>query len=174
MATQFDATAIYHILGIFAGEIAAPKDLHDVSPYAAPIAKAFGEALSDIGQKHPGEIPAWKEAHRAYFKHISHSPVFESDQWIPTPGIEVSVNPGTADWSDDGYYSHRQGASQRLLVEMSSPPTAYFVLPGNNRDTEKHDFSDDGSPWRKWRDCRYDKVPFPLNWTGLKTGTVDF
>ena len=167
-------TALYHILEMLAARDPSSQGFGRCIPVRRTHRKALEEALAGHREKHPGEIPPWKEVHRNYFTHISHSSAFETDQWIPTPGNEFSVNPGTADWKDEGYYSHRAGASLRLLVEMSSPPTAYFALPGKDRDTEQHDFSDEGSPWRKWRSCQYDKVPFPLDWKGLKTDAVDF
>ena len=120
--------------------MAAPSGFGDISPYAAPIAKALEDALSDIEKLYPKEIPPWKEVHRNYFPHLSQASVFETAKWIPTPGNQASVNPGTADWKE-GYYSQKPGASLRLLVEMSSPPTAYFVLPGKDKDDEKHDLS---------------------------------
>ena len=169
---HLDTSALYHILQRIAGE-AKPEGFGDVSPYAAKIAKAFEDALSDIEKFHPREIPTWGEAHRAYFRHIADSPLFESDKWIPTPGNQYSVTPGTANW-EGGYYSQTVGVSMRLIAEMSDPPTAYFAWPGTARDEESHDITRADSPWMKWRDCRFEKVPFPLDWTGLKTEVVDF
>ena len=48
---------------------------------------------------------------------------------------------------------------------MTSPPTAYFAMPGGPRDTELKAIRDDQGPWRRWQDCHYQKIEFPFVWS---------
>ncbi len=121
-----------------------------------------------------GMIPAWSELHKNHFEHLAGGEYFRAKP-ISTPGDTQSVNPGTMDWRGD-YYEHTNGASQRLIVEMTSPPRVWAILPGPNPDeaVEGRDLSEKGSPWRRWADCEQDRREFPLDWTKVKPAHVVF
>jgi hypothetical protein len=87
---------------------------------------------------------------------------------MPTPGDDHSVNPGTASW-EDGRFMHTAGASQRLVVEMTSPPTVYSVLAGPERDVEHRDLGLTGSVWDRWNHCDLEKRSFPVDWSKVQT-----
>jgi penicillin amidase len=82
----------------------------------------------------------WGEIHRVSFpvvEALRPFPVRLADA-LPTFGDDHSVSPGSADWIDSasgGAFSHHSGASQRMVVELSSPPRIHWVLPGANRSS---------------------------------------
>ncbi len=119
-------------------------------------------------------IPKWSELHKNHFEHLAGGEYFRAKP-ISTPGDAQSVNPGTMDWRGD-YYEHTNGASQRLVVELTSPPQVWAILPGPNPDeaVEGRDLSEKGSPWQRWRDCEQDRREFPLDWSKVKATTVTF
>jgi len=113
----------------------------------------------------------WGELERTYFRHISKSGAFAQEKYLSTPGSPHAVNVSKHTWRGE-YWDQRAGASHRLIVEMTSPPTAYFALPGPNRDTPEREISAQSSPWRRWRDCEYQRVRFPLDWSVVHPESV--
>jgi hypothetical protein len=162
-ATELDHTGLYHALhtpGI-------------VPRIDETVRTALRETLADISRFHPTGIPAWKDVHRAYFPHLTTLDRFARDKWIFTPGGNQTVNPGIGDWKD-GYFTHRHGASHRLLVEMTDPPTGYLAFPGMSTDVENPPLDEPGSPWMRWRDCKLDRIEFPVDWNRLQTEALEF
>jgi len=119
-------------------------------------------AASDLNSSAQSIQPRWGEVHLNRFPHLMGESWFGSEM-IPTPGDDHSVNPGSSKWENGRFY-HKTGASERLLVEMSNPPTVYSVLPGTNRDLEKRNLADPEGPWMDWVSCRLQKRQFPLDW----------
>lgn len=152
--TRFNSTAIYRLLQ--SQEHPLRKQLTDA------LLPSLREALIDFK-----DFPPWKQVHRCLFPHLGGRDFFE-DYGIPTPGDEESVNPGNAEWGD-GFFRQTSGASQRLIVELTSPPTIYSILPGSIRDLETRDFAEPTSPWQKWVTCDYEKRTFPLDWTQVQS-----
>jgi penicillin amidase len=79
--------------------------------------------------------PRWGDVHRAVFPATeARRPFVIEDlaQALSTPGDEHSVAPGSSDVVEVGErtaFSHHSGPSQRLVVEMTSPPRVHFILP---------------------------------------------
>ncbi|OFZ20983.1 MAG: hypothetical protein A2X94_06515 [Bdellovibrionales bacterium GWB1_55_8] len=121
----------------------------------------FREALKQLGGK-AGNLPRWEQVHLNPFPHLGNENFFTSPG-LPTPGDDESVNPGTSRWEKDAF-RHTAGASQRLIVELSDPPSVYSVLPGPNVDHATRDLLSTTSAWRKWRDCQNERRHFPVNW----------
>ena len=136
------------------------------------VLEKFQEALKDLAQKDPGisdpskPLRSWGEWHRAPFAHMSELSDFS---WSPlaTPGDEHSVNPGTSRWTGQGW-SHHQGASQRLIVEMTDPPTVHLTLAGPQEGAPDAEPAKEDGPWnRDWVGCHPEKVQFPLDWSQI-------
>ena len=128
-------------------------------------------ALDDIGMKDGAEPPAWGEIHRLKFPHLSMTGLGDGEG-LPTPGDRNSINPGTNVWHD-GRYDHDQGASHRLIVEMSDPPAVYAALSGPNPDMAEKKLAANGSPWRRWAECGYERKHFPVDWAAARPGRLD-
>ena len=114
---------------------------------------------------------SWEQMHRLDFDHQSGDARFSADS-IWSPGDTQAVNPGKANWDPEArLYRHSSGASQRLIVEMTSPPSVYSVLPGDNRDLRRtRDAAQrEGNPWVAWRDCKLERRAFPLDWSKLSS-----
>ncbi len=139
--------------------------------YAFAIAKSLSEALDDLRVVDYRPLPTWGQVHRAYFGHISGSAAFEKFDYLKTGGFDHTINMASAEWVGD-HYSQRAGSSHRLLVEMTSPPTGYFAMPGPASDTEAKDIRNDQAPWRQWQDCHYRKIEFPLDWKNVSAAPV--
>ncbi|HLE00126.1 MAG TPA: penicillin acylase family protein [Bdellovibrionota bacterium] len=122
-------------------------------------------------------LSSWGDAHRNRFVHIVGPGAFFGEESLPTPGDDESVNPGSSDWEQDasgrGHFEHSAGASQRLIVELTDPPTVYAVLPGPNRDVPTRNLLEDGSPWKKWRDCQLERRWFPLDWKAVRLNSIE-
>ena len=79
--------------------------------------------------------PRWGDVHRAVFPATEARRPFVAEdlaEALSTPGDEHSVSPGSSDvieWGDSTAFSHHSGPSQRLVVEMSTPPKVHFILP---------------------------------------------
>lgn len=107
-----------------------------------------------------GILKPWSEIHLNSFNHLAGHGYFDSKP-LPTGGDDYSVNPGSTKQDSGNYFRHFQGASQRLVVEMSDPPKVYIATSGSNIDTENKDLNRPDSPWMRWRDCDLRKVAFP-------------
>jgi len=148
--TGLDLVALYRWL-------AAPSELD------FKLARALNTALDDLQVVSYRPFARWGDLHRLYFLHPTHLPDFETFDYLKTGGYDHTVNMGSGDWVGD-HYRQKSGASHRLLVEMTDPPTGYFALPGTSMDTELKAIREDKGPWRQWQDCRYRKVQFPYDW----------
>ncbi len=135
------------------------------------IAKALSLALDDLQIIDYRPFGLWGDLHRLYFLHPAHRPDFEKFDFLKTGGYDHTVNMGSGDWVGD-HYRQRSGASHRLLVEMTDPPTGYFAMPGTSLDTETKAIREDNGPWRQWQDCRYKKVQFPYDWSRVTPKVV--
>ena len=127
------------------------------------VVSTFQESLKELGFFKEQKLPGWGTIHRNSFSHLANQE-FHSVPSIPTPGDENTVNPGTATWNGESF-EHTAGASQRLLVELSSPPKVYSVLAGNNQDLESRDISDPHSEWQRWAQCQVQRRNFPVDWS---------
>lgn len=135
---------------------------------------SFHSALDDLKVGSQGELPIWGDIHVNPFTHFSGDPAFSVPP-IPTGGIANSVNPGTALWDAGlGKYIHTGGASQRLIVELTNPPSVNVVLAGSNQDIEKPNLADPTGPWMKWKRCEMEPKRFPLDWKDVQTQAVVF
>ncbi len=143
--------------------VALYRVLEGPSEFDFALSKALSKALDDLQIIDYRPFALWGDMHRLYFLHPTHSPDFEMFDFLKTGGWDHTVNMASGDWVGD-HYRQRSGASHRLLVEMTDPPTGYFALPGTSMDTELKAIRDDNGPWRKWQDCKYQKVQFPYDW----------
>lgn len=133
----------------------------------ARLQQALESALRDLGATETDPLPEWGKLHRNSFKHLA-GLEFTSFEPLATPGDQHSVNPGTLQWdSDSRTYVHTSGASQRLIVELSSPPKLHAILAGPNQDTRAKSLSDPQGPWAEWVRCEQRTVRFPLDWSSV-------
>lgn len=147
---------------------------------AKEVAKVLGEefpkALSDMKKAKPSsvELPKWGEIHRNYFRHLSDDSRFFNNQFVSTPGDDNTINPGTSDWKDEGYFEQTAGSSMRFIVELSTPPKAIVQLAGVNTDNEALDFESENSGFKKWSQCSFTDAQFPLDWSKVEAKSVEF
>lgn len=127
-------------------------------------------ALDDLRVR-GSELPTWGQLHLAYFPHMAGFDRFAAKP-ISTPGDDQSVDPGTSEW-EDGVFRHTAGASQRLIVELTSPPRVYSVLAGSNADLENRVLSAPGSAWQRWLKCEHQQREFPLDWSKVQIKRVE-
>ncbi len=130
---------------------------------AAFLARAYKKAVAELGAVKP-----WREMHLQSFSHLSGHAGFEHPPGIPTIGSEYSVSPGSG-YFDGKIYRHVDGPSQRLLMEMTSPPKVYLNLAGTNLDHEKRDLTGPNSPYQLFRRCETPLMDYPLNWQAVKS-----
>lgn len=114
----------------------------------------------------------WGDMHVNRFNHLWGSQFLHTNV-IGTPGDQETVSPGTADW-DGKLFEHKAGASQRLIVELTNPPTVYSSLAGENQDHEIPELNDNKMAWQNWAQCQLSKRNFPLNWTQVNTKKITF
>ena len=145
----YDATALYHAL------VKNPENLKQ------QIKAAYLDAKKETEGK------TWGEIHRNSFQHLAGDNYFPAKS-IPTAGDAESVNPGTMTWHHD-HYEQTSGASQRLIVEMTDPPTIYQTLAGPDKDEANRDLTK--SPFTNWANCTQEKRNFPLDWTKVQQAT---
>ncbi len=138
---------------------------------SAELKKSVFESFVLVLNELP-DFPKWGDLHRNYFRHLAGEGYFTAAP-IATPGDDFSVNPGTSDWQA-GEFKHRDGASQRMLVELSNPPVVYSVLAGSNRDLDQRDLALLDGPWQKWAQCGLEQRVFPLDWTKVHGDLVKF
>ncbi len=105
----------------------------------------------------------WGQVHINEFSHLWGAK-YKSQTYIPTFGDEQTVSPGTSEWKD-GYYKHKSGASQRLIVEMTTPPQVYSILAGSNLNIENPNLNAQNEEWYLWSQCQLKKREFPLDWS---------
>lgn len=135
------------------------------------VQKTWDETLAKL--KGFGEIPTWEKMHVIYFNHLSGDSIHEHH--LSTPGDEHSVNPGTGNIQDNGkglVIEHFSGASQRVIIEMSSPPQVFSILPGSFEDTPRPNLLDPQGPWMKWKNCELEKRVFPVDWSQVETQNI--
>ncbi len=125
------------------------------------VATSWRDALLDWRRAFGGRFPSWGDVHRNFFGHLLGDAYFLAEG-IATPGDDHSVNPGSLQWRES-FYEHQKGASHRLLVELTNPPTVHARLSGPNEDVADRHLEASGSPWRRWADCEYDRRMFPLD-----------
>jgi penicillin amidase len=100
----------------------------------------------------------WGEIHRLHFPHLSRESEWVFSPEIPGLGDNHSVDPGTANWSNDTkIYEQFSGASMRMIIEMKPRPEIVLSLPGLNRDYQLETKS---TPWQDWRECKYQTVKY--------------
>ena len=139
----YDSTALFHALQSNP-EMLTPQ-----------IRDAYQTAIKETEGK------SWGEIHRNSFQHLAGDNYFPTRS-IPTIGDAESVNPGTMTWHQD-HYEQSSGASQRLIVEMTNPPTIYQTLAGPNKDEANRDLTK--PEFKNWANCTQEKRIFPLDWT---------
>jgi len=136
-------------------------------------AKQIGEmkeelraALVDIRKDRDEPFPVWGDLHRAYFEHVSGDAAFASRDWLATPGASHTVNAAGGTWRDN-YYLNNSGASQRLIVELTTPPRAFVSWDGGGSDGGRV-LNKAGSAWQAWRACEHRPLRFPLDWETIQ------
>lgn len=163
--TSTNEYALYRILR---------SDLKD--KYAQEIQAGFKQALQDLGVKpnQPQSLRKWEHLHRAFFRHFSHLAQFDARDSIFTPGDDRTVNLGDSSWDPkSGIFEHQSGASQRLIVELTSPPKVYFRLAGPNTwDERTRDLNEPA--WKNWADCTLDLQAFPLDWSQVTPQALEW
>lgn len=134
----------------------------------ATFRQALAEFRIDVGAK----FPNWGEVHRSDFEHLAGGEWFPGSS-IPTPGDQASVSPGSSRWGE-GIFHHHSGPSQRLVVELTSPPIVWNGLAGSNRDREGPDLAHLKGPWMKWARCELDRLEFPIDWSKVPKHEIQF
>ncbi len=144
-------------------------DTADAKALSTVARKSLASALDALGiEKGSPTFPVWGEVHRIEFEHLSGDSRYKrlEKSFLPTPGDDNTVSPGTGELNGR-MYKQTAGASQRVLTELTSPPRLRMVLPSLESDEPVGDLAAIGSPWRRWRDCEYGDVRFPLDWSKL-------
>jgi penicillin amidase len=138
---------------------------------------AFEHALEDLGASkltRIEDLKPWSELHVNFFEHLGGS-AFRADP-LPTWGDAHTIDLGHAEW-DPKLRLYRDGDApvHRLLVEMTSPPRVYARLAGDNQDAQAPRRLDaENSPWRNWRDCKYDLRLYPLDWSQVPAQDISW
>jgi acyl-homoserine lactone acylase PvdQ len=162
-------------LGLTAAALYRSLKLEGGPALRGSLIKAFSDALNDLKIIDPERIPAWGDVHRALFRHLSGEESLAPLDALPTPGDERTVNPGSLVWNPEGWFEHTAGASERMIFEMSQPPQVFGVLAGPNRGhAAEARLGSNGSPWLSWRDCRQERLDYPLDWSRVGAADVKF
>ena len=163
-----NSTALYKILS----KRSEPGNLERMK---SALSTELNIVLEELGPKHH-----WADIHLAFFPHLIGNQLYEKPPLF-TPGGLNSVNAGESIWYPGdparqlrGFYHHTVGASQRLLVKLSSPPEVYSVLAGPNQDVERLDMVDSKSPYMDWLHCHLFKRKFPLDWDQVSLSQISF
>lgn len=134
------------------------------------LVAALRAALKDLGIATPEGVAAiapWRDWLRIAFDHMSGLSELSSKH-LPGIGDEHTVTPGVADWEErQGKFRfwHRVGASQRLMVQLTNPPTVRAILAGSNRRVGPNAVTEsEQDPWKKWTTCQYDQRVYPVDW----------
>ncbi len=155
-------------------EVALYRELSAPDPDSSlerSVRESYLLALDDL-EIHPySKLPIWKDLHQSSFEHQMGSDFFRA-QAFGTPGDNFSVNLGASRWQG-GKFIHYDGASHRLIVEMSQPPKIYSALAGSNLDISRRDLSDPQGSWQKWNRCELEKRNFPVNWASIEDLVFD-
>jgi penicillin amidase len=114
----------------------------------------------------------WGNVHSNRFYHLW-GDSFESQSTIGTPGDQETVSPGTADWNGE-LFDHKAGASQRLIVELTQPPSVYSQLAGENKNLHKPNLEDKNLAWHSWSHCQFKQRKFPMNWASVLSSKIQF
>lgn len=146
-------------------KLSAPSSVLDESLRKA-VAEGFSYALEQLKWNEKKELPMWGEVHLNYFQHIGGAQ-FSSTVPLSNPGDDNTVNLATNRWNGQSW-NVQEGASHRLIVEMSRPPQVYSVLAGANADLETRDLQDPKQEWQKWVKCQQQKRLFPLDWSKVQ------
>lgn len=131
-----------------------------LSTNSITIDDEFKMAVKEMYDPMLKSFKKWGEIHINHMPHISNDHRFKYPFSIPVPGDENSVNPGTAKFKD-GKFEHFSGASHRIIVEMTNPPTIYRSHLGSNAGN----YFDEKEKmwWEKWATCQFTKVMFPVS-----------
>jgi penicillin amidase len=118
------------------------------------VLKSLKKTLADFGIGKSRVWPHWKNIHQVLFPHLSGQDVFPFTA-LSTMGDKHSVNIAGGDW-ENGIYQQKYGATQRVIIEMSTPPKIFFALAGANIGaSEPEDFT-------AWKACELHPLKFPL------------
>jgi len=122
------------------------------------VEAALSRAVEKLKRVAGGPWVRWGKIHRAIFPVPEALRPFVTSDWaaaLPTTGDDHTVGPGSSDWFEsekDRGFSHHSGASQRMVVELSSPPRIHWMLPGKSGEggAEENAISPDR---KAWADC---------------------
>lgn len=122
------------------------------------IVKSYAATQAIFMEKWKTLTPRWGDVHHARFTHHLGQEAYFS-KGIETPGDVHSVNPGSWTWDYIGGtgFDHTEGASQRVLIELSNPPRFYGVLAGPNDDVNTTERLEGG--WKDWQQGKYRHYP---------------
>jgi penicillin amidase len=104
--------------------------------FRAEAQAAFHQAVEVLRRRYQNPWVKWGAVHRAVFPLTEALRPFSltMEDSLSTIGDDHSVSPGSSDWIEQaGLFSHHSGPSQRMVVELSTPPRIHWVLPGANR-----------------------------------------
>lgn len=148
-------TLLFHLLS----EKPVSSEVEDV------FKKTLTQAFEELGIKQEKDFKPWRDVHKTYFSHLGGEKNFPAKP-LSTPGDDNSVNLGKAEWNKESQtLSHIHGASQRLIVELSTPPRGFLQLAGPNLDISNSDRNETAQGWHAWSHCEYSPVEFPIDWT---------
>lgn len=124
-----------------------------------------------------GSLPNWGDIHKAPFVDLATGQSIGSP--VSTAGDHESVSLGMSTYVN-GQFIHEVGSSERLIIEMTSPPKVYSILAGPNTPTElRLAQKGNGKPpplkssWEEWAQCEYRTLAYPIIWSEVKTQSVE-
>ena len=132
------------------------------------IHPSFLKSLKKLKIKSIKDLKPWGEINRSFFPTLMGE---KSSSSLSTPGGKHSVNVSKMYWKKNLFES-RFGSSQRVIVELSSPPKAWKILAGPQPGYHKADPQNPQGPWKKWKNCRLERLLFPFNWNDVKSTSI--
>jgi penicillin amidase len=146
-------------------EAVALKNLQ--SDLRVALARTFRETvreLSPLKADRPQGRLLWGDFHQAWFPNLAGAEIAPSKVGLPSPGDRNSVVPGIMEWKKRGY-EHTWGQSQRLIVELTDPPTVWHQLAGPIEDLREKRLTDPKGAWVSWANCQMGtRREFPFDW----------
>ncbi len=158
-AGSLNDSSLFRALGALSSQ-SGEKSKPALAVDKSAVENSIDHAMAYLRVSKVEDLKPWGEIHRARFRSLIDSDRLAEDKSLATVGDDNSINPGSSKQVNHEF-DHTDGASHRLIVDMSSPPVVYAQLAGPNADLDSRDFESQSSAWRAWSECRLEKRVFP-------------